>query len=495
MQVLSVASEIFPLVKTGGLADVAGALPAALAQEGVAVRTLVPGYPAVLERIDGAETIHAFAALFGGPARLLAATGAGLPLFVLDAPHLYGRAGNPYLDPNGRDWSDNGIRFAALGLAGARLAQGLAPGYAPDVLHAHDWQAGLAPAYLHYSGAGRPGTVATIHNIAFQGLFRADLFPLLGLPEAAFAMEGVEFFGRVGFLKAALHTADRITTVSPTYAEEILTPEFGMGLEGVLQARGAAVSGILNGIDETVWNPDTDPHLPFRYDARRTISRRGNKRALQRRLGLAEQQDTLLVGVVSRLSWQKGLDLVLEAWPEIRGDVQFAVVGAGDRGLERAFEARAAAEPKRIGVFIGYDEALAHLVQGGADALLVPSRFEPCGLTQLCAMRYGALPIVSRVGGLADTVVDANAMALAAGVATGFQFAPAERAPLERALRRALSVWEDGEAWRRMQRNAMAAPVGWERPAERYAAIYREAAGLHRPSAPAEGPEEGVELE
>lgn len=472
--VLSVASEIYPLVKTGGLADVAGALPPALAAEGVAVRSLLPGYPAVLAALEAAEPVHAFAGLYGGPARLLAGRAAGLDLLVLDAPHLFARPGDPYRGPDGRDWPDNARRFAALGRVAAEVGRGLLPGFRPGVVHAHDWQAGLAPAFLHYGGAPRPGTVMTVHNLAFQGQFPAWMLGELGLPPGSFTIEGVEYYGGIGFLKAGLRLADRVTTVSPSYAAEIRTPEGGMGLDGLLRARGADLSGILNGIDLGVWDPATDPHLASRFDATHPEARAANKAALQARLGLAAEPEALLFGVVGRLTWQKGMDLLLEALPALLGHgAQLALLGTGERALEAGFAAMAAAYPGRVGLLLGYDEALAHLVQGGSDALLVPSRFEPCGLTQLCALRYGAVPVVARTGGLADTVIDANEMALAAGVATGIQFAPPSRHMLEAAIARAALLWRDREGWRTVQRSGMACDVGWTRPARRYAALYR----------------------
>jgi starch synthase len=477
MRVLSVASEIFPLVKTGGLADVAGALPRALSREGVAVRSLVPGYPAVLKHTDAFETVHTFDDLFGAPARLLAGETAGLELFVVDAPHLYARPGGPYAAPDGADWPDNAQRFAALSWVAARLGRGLIPAFAPDVVHIHDWQGGLAPAYLVLEGARRPGTVVTIHNLAHQGSFPAGLLAELRLPPSAFAIDGVEYYGQIGFLKAALYYADRITTVSPTYAREILTPEAGMGIDGLLRARSSVLSGILNGIDVDVWNPATDAHLPAPFDAGQIETRSGNKAALQDRLGLDRNPHTMLFGVVSRLSWQKGLDLVLEALPAVLATgAQLAVLGAGERALEEGFAAAAASYPGRLGVFIGYDEGLAHLVQGGCDALLVPSRFEPCGLTQLCAMHYGAVPVVARVGGLADTVVDASAAALASGEATGVQFAPVTRNALEGGILRAAELWRDKALWRQLQASGMAARVDWRGPARDYAQVYRAAA-------------------
>lgn len=473
--VLSIASELFPLIKTGGLADVAGALPGALKPEGFALRTLVPGYPAVLGALRRGETAHEFGNLFGGRARLLAARVRGLDLFVIDAPHLFDRPGNPYLAADGSEWLDNAQRFAALGWVGAELGRGLLPGYSPAVIHCHDWQAGLTPAYLHYRGGARPGTVMAVHNLAFQGIFPKALLAQLGLPPAALSIDGVEYHGGIGFLKAGLRFGDRLVTVSPTYADEICTDEFGMGLEGLLRGRGEVLSGILNGIDTKVWNPASDPLLPANYDAGDLTGRAENRRALQARFGLAADDRALLFGVVSRLSWQKGLDLLLEALPVLLGEgAQLALIGSGDPQLERRFAAAAAAHPGRIGCVIGYDEPLAHLIQAGSDALLVPSRFEPCGLTQLCALRYGSVPVVARVGGLADTVIDASPMALAAGVATGVQFAPVTTAMLEGAFRRAQRLFHQPAQWARLQANGMATDVSWAEPARAYAALYRE---------------------
>lgn len=474
LSVLSVASEVYPLVKTGGLADVAGALPAALAAEGVALRTMVPGYPAVMAALREASPVHEAADLFGGPARVLAGTAAGLDLAVLDAPHLFDRPGNPYTGPDGRDWPDNPLRFAALARVAADVGLGRTALPRPDVVHAHDWQAGLAPAYLHYAGGPRPGTVVTVHNLAFQGQAPADLLATLGLPAASWTFDGVEYYGTIGYLKAGLQLADRITTVSPTYALEIREAEAGMGLDGLLRARAGVLHGILNGIDTAVWDPAADPHLPAPFDARRLKARALAAAALRERMGLAPSFGGPLFGVVSRLSWQKGLDLLHAALPAlVQAGAQLALLGAGEPALEDGFRAAAQAWPGRVACRIGYDEGLAHLVQAGADALVVPSRFEPCGLTQLCALRYGAVPVVARVGGLADTVIDANDMALAAGVATGIQFAPVERERLEAALLRAVALFHDRPTWRRLQKNGMSADVSWRLPARHYAELYR----------------------
>jgi starch synthase len=474
LSVLAVASEAFPLIKTGGLADVVGALPAALAREGVATRTLIPGYPGVRAALREREFVHEFPALFGAPARLLAARVSELDLLVLDAPHLYDRPGNPYVGADGKDWPDNGVRYAALAQAAVAVARDGIAGAAPDIVHAHDWQAGLVPALLHYGDAPHPPTVMTIHNLAFQGLFRRELMPLIGLPPSAFAIDGVEFHGWVSYLKAGLAFADRLTTVSPTYAAEIRTAAQGMGLDGVLRARADRLVGIRNGIDENVWDPRTDEYLAARYDPRTLNRRAANKAALQARLGLDADAAAPLFGVVSRLTAQKGMDLLLEALPGlVRAGAQLSLLGSGDHALEDLFASAARRNPGRVAAHLGYDESLAHLTQGGADALLVPSRFEPCGLTQLCALRYGAIPVVAHVGGLADTIIDANEAALSAGAATGLQFVPVTREGVELAVERALALWRDGATWRRMQNRAMACDVGWEAPARRYAALYR----------------------
>jgi starch synthase len=477
LRVLVVASEMSPLVKTGGLADVVGALPAALAREGVEIRTLLPGYPGVLAALGHGETVLSFDDLFGGPAWVQEGRLDDAVIYALVAPHLYARDGGLYTDAEGADYPDNAFRFAALAFAGAEIAQGALAGFAPRVLHAHDWQAALAPAYLHYSGKPRPATIVTVHNIAFQGQFGRELLRALRLPPESFHMGGVEYYGSIGFLKAGLQLCDRITTVSPTYALEIETSEFGMGLDGLLRARADVVSGILNGVDESVWNPATDDLIAARYDAATLVKRAKNRVALQKRLRLDPDPDAILLGVVSRMSWQKGQDMLLANLPQLMARrTQLALIGAGDKHLEDNFLAAQAAHPGRVGVMIGYSEALAHLVQAGVDAFLVPSRFEPCGLTQLYALRYGAVPIVARVGGLKDTIVDANEMALQSGAATGVQFSPPTAESFAMALRQAEELFRDKATWRRLQTNGMKTDVSWRHPARHYAALYREVA-------------------
>lgn len=479
LKVLSVASEVFPLVKTGGLADVVGALPAALAPNDVAVKTLMPGYPAVMKALSGGETLHRWPDLFGGPAKLVAAKGGGLDLVAIDAPHLYDRPGNPYLDITGKDWGDNALRFGALAYVAAEIGRGLIASYAPDVVHAHDWQAGLVPAYLRFGteaepgGGRRPPTVITIHNLAFQGQFPASLLETLQLPQRAFTIEGVEYYGQIGFLKAGLVLADHITTVSPTYALEIQGSEMGMGLDGLLRHRSAALTGILNGIDTTVWDPASDSSLAATYSTRKLDARKANAAATREKFGLGPSEGMLLV-LIGRLTWQKGIDLLLRVIPRLVGEgAQIAILGSGDAGLQAELVASATRHKGQVGVILGYDEALSHLMQGGADAILIPSRFEPCGLTQLYGLRYGTVPIVARTGGLSDTIIDANDAALAAGVATGFQFAPVTAEALTATLNRALKCFRDPAVWRALQKRGMAADVSWQRPAAQYAALYR----------------------
>lgn len=474
MRVLSVASEAYPLVKTGGLADVAGALPAAVAPHGVDMTTLLPGYPAVLKALGRAKIVHRWPDLLGTPARLLAGRLGEHPLLVLEAPELFTREGGPYAAPSGRDWDDNWRRFAALARASADLASGGVPGKSFEVLHAHDWQAGLAPAYLRYAPANGPvaKSVVTVHNIAFQGRFDAGIFPHLGLPAEAFAIDGVEYYGGVGFLKGGLESADAITTVSPSYAHEIRSAEFGMGLEGLIASRADRVSGIVNGIDPAVWSPEADAALPQRYSAKSLARRVANKRAVETAFGL-ERDDGPIFCVVSRLTWQKGMDVLAEcidALVELGG--RLAVLGSGDLALEQAFYLAGERHPGRVGVRIGYDEPLSHLLQGGSDAILIPSRFEPCGLTQLYGLAYGCVPVVARTGGLADTIIDANVAALSAEVATGIVFAPVSAACLTGAMQRATALFAHSDRWAAMQRRGMKMDFSWATSGHAYARLY-----------------------
>jgi starch synthase len=478
IEVLSVTSEIYPLIKTGGLADVAGALPGALASSGVSMRTLVPGYPSIVSKMtEGREVAH-FGDLFGVTGRLIAGRVAGLDLIVLDAPSLYDRPGNPYMGPEGWDWPDNWKRFAALSWVASELGLGLVDGYRPSLIHAHDWQAGLVPAYVKFGPSSTLKTVMTVHNMAFQGNFGADIFGQLRLPPHAFSVYGVEYYGGVGYLKAGLECADVVTTVSPTYAAEIRTPDFGMGMNTLLNNRANTVFGVLNGIDMDAWNPANDPALVQNFSANTIQNRVHNKRAVQEAFGL-EPLDGPLFSVVSRLTGQKGIDLLtlnIDYIVSLGGQV--AVLGSGETHLENAIREATQRHPGKVGLVTGYNEKLSHLVQGGSDVILVPSRFEPCGLTQLYALRYGSIPLVSRVGGLNDTVIDANSAAMLADVATGIQFAPPTSEALGDAIRRTFALYADDKTWKKMQRRGMKSDVSWETSAARYAQIYASLTGM-----------------
>ena len=478
IEVLSVASEVYPLIKTGGLADVAGALPGALGGRGVTMRTLVPGYPAVMSKLGGGRVVREIDDLFGVPAKLIAARVEGLDVIVIDAPVLYDRPGNPYVSPDGWDWPDNWKRFAALGWVAAELAQGLVEGYHPQLLHCHDWQAGLAPAYIKFGPTSHIKTVMTIHNIAFKGFFGAEIFGQLRLPPHAFGVGGVEFYGGISYLKSGMECADYVTTVSPNYADEIRTPEFGMGLEGLLNGRAETVVGILNGIDVEAWNPATDPALAQTYAANTIQARQANKLAVVEKFGL-DGTDGPLFCVISRLTDQKGMDLLLQTVDGLVDlGARLAVLGSGEAGLEDGFRAAWARHPGKVSIITGYNEQLSHLMQGGCDAILIPSRFEPCGLTQLYGLRYGCVPVVSRIGGLADTVIDANPAALAAEVATGVVFDAGSAHALYEAIRRTVRLYHDDKVWKKIQRRGMKSDVSWDTSAARYAELYANITGL-----------------
>ena len=471
MRVLHVAAEVYPHVKTGGLADVVAALPPALAVAGADVRLLLPGLPPIMDAVQSARPVLDIGAAFGAlRVRLLLARmpGTGLPAYIIDAPHLYRRGGGPYQAADGSEWPDNLRRFALLGWVAAHLAADDAdPDWVPDVVHAHDWHAAMACAYIADHPPTRAASVYSVHNMAFQGVFPPHDWSLLSLSSRFMSPSGLEYHGQISFMKAGLKFADRVTTVSPTYAHEISTHEFGCGLDGVIRGRGAAVSGILNGIDEAVWNPATDAALPERYDLDRLQGKRACRRAMQAQLGLAVDDQALLLTVVSRLTAQKGLDLVLAALPAlVREGVQFAVQGTGEPTLEAAFRMAQEMHPERVRVHIGYDETRAHQLIAGADAIAVPSRFEPCGLTQMYGLRYGTVPIVRRVGGLGDTVNDGR---------TGIVFDAATPAAFEAAVRRAITLRQDNAAWTAMMRAGMAQELSWARPARDYLALYAEA--------------------
>ena len=483
MKVLFVASEAFPLVKTGGLGDVLYSLPHALHGRGLDVRLVLPGYRALLRQLDQVRIIG-WMDLRGAEgivsARILETRHPdfAFPLWIVDCPPLFDRPGNPYVNASGQDWEDNAERFVVFSRAAALLAQdSLDIGWKPDVVHCHDWQTGLVAAFLHELPAP-PKTVFTIHNLAYGGYFSHTDFVRLQLPSPWWSPEGVEFHGGFSMLKAGIVFADAVTTVSPTYAREIYTPEFGYGLDGLLQSLQNKLHGILNGIDTTLWNPSIDPHLAAHYSLSRiNPGKRRNKQALlQRFLGKPDDvaMDAPLLGLVGRLVEQKGVDWVLAALPVLLAetDVRVVMLGSGQAMYEQKFTRLAKQHPDRVFVEIGYDEPLAHLIEAGADMFLMPSRFEPCGLNQMYSLRYGTPPIVFKTGGLADTVVDVDATTLADASATGFVFdTPGVEAFLD-AIRRALALYRQPVQWRRVQQAGMAQTFDWNASAGHYLSLY-----------------------
>jgi len=476
-RVLFLTSEIHPLMKTGGLGEVSGALPPALRELGVDIRVLLPGYPLVLEALPGLKPVRRLAGLAPFPdcALLEASLPGGVPLWVIDCPGLYAREGGPYVDHAGHDWPDNAQRFGLLSRVGALLAGDSSPhDWRPQILHCNDWQTGLAPAYLVLRGGARPATVMTIHNVAYQGIFPPGTVAALGLPPESFAISGVEYYGNMSFLKAGLFYADRITTVSPTYAKEIQSAPLGYGLQGLLAARSAVVSGILNGVDSQAWDPARDPLIPARYSAADLSGKAANKRALQQAMGLEPDPGVPLLGMVSRLAHQKGVDLVLEAAPRLLAlPAQLVMLGSGEPAMERALQVLALAHPGKVAAMAGFVEPLAHLIEAGADIFLMPSRYEPCGLNQMYSQLYGTPPVVHATGGLNDTVIDCTPRSLAEGRATGFLFTGLSAAGFAAAVGRAVAAWRDRDAWRRLQLAGMARDFSWRTSARRYLELYR----------------------
>lgn len=474
MKILSASSELFPIIKTGGLADVALSLPAALRDLNHDVRLMLPAYRGVLEAVNGAEPVGTVQ-LANPSTRLLRTTISGLDVWLVEHA-LFNRPGNPYLADDGKPWPDNAARFALFCRAIAAIALDRAGlGWQPDVLHCHDWQTALAPALLA-SESERPATVYTIHNLAYQGVFPRATFVELGLPDWQWSPDGLEFYGQLSFMKGGLRYADRLTTVSPGYAREIQTEAFGCGLDGLLAHRRNKLRGIVNGIDTAVWNPATDPLLAQNYGCEDLRAKHANKTEVQRAFGLAERRDVMLIGMIGRLVAQKGIDLVLDALPPLLElPVQIALLGAGEFEHEQALRAWETRQPAKLSVHLGFDEALAHRIEAGADVFLMPSRFEPCGLNQMYSQRYGTIPIVRRTGGLQDTVEDANDQAIAAGRATGIVFDEATAAALIAAVRRALALHENKRVWRQLQQTGMRRDFSWERSAVEYLQLYEQA--------------------
>lgn len=492
--VLHVASEQHPFVKTGGLADVLGALPSAQRELGQDARVLLPGFPGVLDAGRGLTSVWTEPDLFGGgPARLFRGSleGSGVSTYVLDCPGHFSRVGDPYTAPGGNEWPDNASRFGALGWVGALLGGGLDPQFPSPLIHAHDWQAAMSVVYARVKcrAATSAPAVMTIHNLAYSGSFDPRQLESLHLPSSAMQTDGVEFYGRLSFLKGGLFYADRITTVSPTYAKEIQGEDQGAGFEGLLRSRSSDLVGIMNGVDYQRWSPERDPFIPQGYDADRLQGKGEATHALRERLGFSRTGEGPLFGLVSRLVWQKGVDLVIGALPRLRSwGAQLVVLGSGDASLESELKRLASRHPEQLRVVIDHDEALSHLIQAGSDSILVPSRSEPCGLTQLYALSYGSPPVVRRTGGLADSVTDATTATRKDRTATGFVFGEASVEGLEAALARAVRAFADRPGWRELQRAGMQKRFDWRASAQQYTEVYAAARSGPSPFAAANQP-------
>jgi starch synthase len=474
-KILFVSSEAHPLIKTGGLADVAGSLPIALNELSQNIHVLLPKYQALnitepvrhrcMIRIDNLE-IHIL------ETRL---PNSHVPVWLVDYPPFFDLPGNPYSDPNGQPWANNLERFTLFCKVATEIAMDRTYlEWKPDIVHCNDWQSGLIPALLSFEKA-RPATVFTIHNLAYQGLFPAESYLNLNLPKQLWAADSLEFYGMLSLIKGGLVYADRVTTVSPSYALEIQTSDYGYGLEGLLHTKQALLSGIINGIDTTIWNPETDKHLAKPYSSQKIGEKNANKIALQEKLALPIDKNIPVFGLISRLVEQKGIDLVLECLPEILSlPIQFILLGTGNSDFEHRLHNLALLHPTKMSVTIGYDETLAHLIEGGVDIFLMPSRFEPCGLNQLYSQRYGTVPIVRKTGGLIDTIEDALPETLENRTATGIAFHDAEAGSLMEAIKRTLILFYDKKTWKKLQENCMTKDFSWKNSAKQYLVLYQE---------------------
>lgn len=477
-KVLFPVSEAYPLIKTGGLGDVAGALPPALHAMQCDIRLLLPAYPQALERVASTrEVAEIFVPESNAEVRILETVlpDTDVVTWLVDHPASFRRPGNPYNDDKGRDWPDNAFRFALFARVATMIGLGSTGlGWQPQLVHCHDWQTALIPALISLAGR-RPATVFTIHNIAYQGLFDGGALTALHLPPGFWSSDSLEFYGHLSFIKGGLVYADHITTVSPNYAREIQTPEFAYGLDGLLRHRAGNLSGILNGIDDRIWNPAIDNNLVANYSCDRFHGKRENKLALQAEAKLTVSADVPLLGLVGRLISQKGVDLVVDALRRLlqkQTPFQFIALGTGDRQYEQILSQLARQYPRQVSCDIAYDEARAHRIEAGADIFLMPSRFEPCGLNQLYSLRYGTIPVVRGIGGLADTVVDATRENLLSGRATGFVFREATTEALVAAIERALALYPDRDAWRGLAMAGMAKDYSWRTSAEQYMDLY-----------------------
>ncbi|MEC5396657.1 glycogen synthase GlgA [Uliginosibacterium sp. H1] len=480
LRILFATPECAPWIKTGGLGDVSAALPHALAELGHEVRVLMPFYSSVKPKVRGARLLAELPQDGAMPAcsLLVAKMPNGVTAWLIDCPDLFERDGTPYQNPRYQDHSDNHLRFGLLSRVAAVLASGASPvKWRPHVLHCNDWPTGLGPAYLKLGLPDPAASVMTIHNIAFQGIYPMHLADALMLPPESRQMEGIEYWGQMSFLKAGLYYADAITAVSPTYAREVQGEELGFGMQGLMRARADRLTGILNGIDTNEWDPANDSYLTQRYSVNDLAGKAANRKALRLRMGLRESNEMVL-GMACRLTAQKGVDLVIETADRLMSlPVQLAILGSGDIGYERELQALVARHPGRISAHLGFSESLAHVIESGSDAFLMPSRFEPCGLNQMYSQRYGTPPIVNATGGLADSVIDFDPAA-SKGDATGFRLAHATAAGLYDAVVRAVDAFGQPAVWAQLQRNGMQVDFGWQRSAASYVEVYRKAIGL-----------------
>lgn len=485
MKVLFATSEVWPLIKTGGLGDVSYSLPQALTEKDIDVRIVLPAYRDILIKLESFKTLGWLTLELAGVTREVRILETNheqfsMPIWLVDCQELFDREGNPYTHENGHDWPDNAERFTLFSQAVAALSMDkLNQGWKADAVHCNDWQTGLVSAFLEHE-ADRPHRIFTIHNLAYAGVFPNEEFTRLQLPSHWWSMEGAEFFGNFSMLKAGIVYADAITTVSPSYAKEICTPAFGYGLEGVLSSKSYKLTGILNGIDTNVWDPATDTHLPFHYTAQSlNPGKQQNKKALLESYGLSateEQLEEPLLGLVGRLVEQKGIDMVVQAIPKIiaKTNASFVIIGTGHAFIETKLKQLNKKYPDRVLITIGYDEEKAHLLEAGCDMFLMPSRFEPCGLNQMYSLHYGTLPIVNGTGGLADTVVDAEAEDEDDNKKpNGFVLKAPTTKELINTIHRALSLYEDKKSWQQLQKNAMNQNFSWEKSANAYIKIYK----------------------
>ncbi len=481
LRVLFATSEAYPLIKTGGLADVSGALPKAISQLATFkgdIKIVMPAYSAVLAKLNNIQIIANIDVL-GQACTLITGNmpDSGLDVIAIQNAFLYERAGGPYSDENGIDWIDNALRFGVLSRVASLLCSAQSPmsDWLPELIQCNDWQTGLAPAYMKLLDNSQVKSIFSIHNLAFQGCFDATWLAKLELPAAHFQINGFEYHSQISFLKAGLFYADQLSTVSPTYAQEIQTKQFGFGLEGLLQTRKDDLTGIVNGIDAHEWNPATDVHLPKNYSNSRITGKYAVKHALQQQLGLEIRADAPLLGVVSRLTHQKGLDCLPEIMPTlIKQGCQFAILGSGDKALEAHFNELAESFPKQVSMNTGYHEHLSHNIMAGSDMFIMPSRFEPCGLNQLYGLAYGTPPIVSLTGGLVDSVCDTNELSLKNNSATGFVVKSVNSASLLVTIQRAITIWQDKTTWRKIQKNGMQRDISWDSSASAYLNLYQK---------------------